>query len=47
MMTMLDDYEAAYRLRGMRCVEVLIDKLPATTMKRMGTDKLFIIVSTA
>lgn len=47
LLTIMDDYETTYRDHGLRCLETLLDKVNATTLKRMGIDKLFLKVSVA
>ncbi|KAH8082638.1 hypothetical protein HD553DRAFT_62746 [Filobasidium floriforme] len=42
LLTIMDDYETTYRDHGLRCLETLLDKVNATTLKRMGIDKLFL-----
>lgn len=47
LLTIMDDYETTYRDHGLRCLETLLDKVNATTLKRMGIDKLFLKASVA
>ncbi|KAI0637670.1 hypothetical protein C8Q77DRAFT_1047712 [Trametes polyzona] len=40
MMTCLDDYQAAYKLQGVRLVAIMLDRAPADLWRRTGVDAL-------
>ena len=44
LLTIMDDYETVYRDHGLECLDILLGKVNANTMKRMGIDKLFLKV---
>jgi hypothetical protein len=39
-MTYLDDYEAAYKLRGVRIVGEMLQRVPPDLLRRTGVDEL-------
>lgn len=39
-MTFLDDYKAAYKLKGVRLVSNMLDNVPSDLIKRTGVGKL-------
>lgn len=39
-MTLLDDYEARYKLRGVAIVSVMLQHVPKALLKRTGVDGL-------
>lgn len=39
-MTILDDFEARWKLEGVRILDVLIEKAPSDLLKRTGLDQL-------
>ena len=43
-MTLLDDYEAAYKLRGIRIVAEMLDRVPKDLLMRTGVDALLFTV---
>lgn len=43
-MTLLDDYEAAYKLRGIRIVSEMLERVPRELLKRTGVDELLFSV---
>lgn len=43
-MTFLDDYKAAYKLKGVRLVSVLLDSVPPDLLHRTGVGKLLATV---
>ncbi len=45
-MTLLDDYEAKYKLRGVQLVSQLLDVSPPDLLRRTGIDSLILTVST-
>jgi hypothetical protein len=40
----MDDYETFYRDQGLKCLDAVLDKIDARTLKRMGIDNLFLKV---
>ena len=44
-MTMLDDYEAKYKLRGVKLVSQLLEVSPPDLLRRTGIDSLIMSVS--
>ena len=46
-MTMLDDYEAKYKLRGVQLVSQLLEVSPPDLLRRTGIDSLILSVSSA
>jgi len=47
LLTLMDDYETFYRDQGLKCLDALLDKVDARTLKRTGMDNLFLKVSSA
>ncbi len=47
LLTLLDDYEPMFRLRGMRCLEGFLNKVGKGLIVRMGIGNLFLQVSIA
>lgn len=45
LLTIMDDWDTQYRLQGLECLDVLLDKVAPVTMKRMGIDQLFLKVN--
>lgn len=45
-MTFLDDYQAAYKLRGVKLVNCLLDKVPVPLLNRTGIGPLLFEVCT-
>lgn len=45
-MTLLDDYEARYKLRGIHLVSQLLEAAPPDLLQRTGIDSLLLKVST-
>jgi len=43
-MTLLDDYEAPYKLRGIRIVAEMLQRVPNDLLKRTGVDVLLFMV---
>jgi hypothetical protein len=43
-MTLLDDYEAPYKLRGIRIVSEMLERVPADLLRRTGVDGLLFSV---
>jgi hypothetical protein len=43
-MTLLDDYEAPYKLRGIRIVAEMLQRVPNDLLKRTGVDVLLFTV---
>jgi len=43
-MTFLDDFEASYKLRGVRLVSDLLARVPPDLLKRTGVDGLLFTV---
>jgi hypothetical protein len=39
-MTLLDDYEARYKLQGVLCARAVLEHVPATLLRRTGVDGL-------
>ena len=46
-MTMLDDYEAKYKLRGVKLVSQLLEVSPPDLLRRTGIDSLIMSVSSS
>jgi hypothetical protein len=44
-MTLLDDYEAVYRLRGIEVVSEMLKQVPKQLLSRTGVDGLLLSVS--
>jgi hypothetical protein len=44
LLTLMDDYETFYRDQGLKCLDVVLEKVDARTLKRMGIDNLFLKV---
>jgi hypothetical protein len=44
LLTLMDDYETFYRDQGLKCLDVVLDKVNIATLKRMGIDTLFLKV---
>ncbi|KAJ7047754.1 hypothetical protein C8F04DRAFT_20951 [Mycena alexandri] len=42
LMALLDDYEARYKLTGVRITSVMLERVPSTVLKRTGVDSLLI-----
>ncbi|KAJ7645511.1 hypothetical protein DFH06DRAFT_1211567 [Mycena polygramma] len=40
LMTLLDDYEARYKLMGVRIASVMLDRVPSSVLRRTGVDSL-------
>lgn len=45
-MTLLDDYEARYKLKGVQIVSRLLEVSPSDLLRRTGIDSLLLNVST-
>jgi hypothetical protein len=45
-MTLLDDYDAGYKLQGIQVVAEMLKHVPAELLKRTGVDGLLFSVST-
>jgi hypothetical protein len=43
-MTLLDDYEAPYKLRGIRIVSEMLEQVPMDLLRRTGVDGLLFTV---
>jgi hypothetical protein len=43
-MTLLDDYEAPYKLRGIKIVSEMLERVPKDLLKRTGVDELLFTV---
>jgi hypothetical protein len=43
-MTLLDDYEAVYKLCGVRLVSQMLERVPAELLRRTGIDGLLLLV---
>ncbi len=43
-MTLLDDYQGLYKLRGVQIVAVMLGNVPGQLLKRTGVDSLLIQV---
>lgn len=46
-MTLLDDYETLYRLRGVQVVSEMIERVPADLLRRTGVDGLLFSVGSS
>lgn len=44
-MTLLDDYQAVYRLQGISVISDVLDNVPKVLLKRTGIEDLFMAVS--
>lgn len=44
-MTLLDDYEAPFKLRGVQIVQEMLDRVPKEILRRTGVDGLLRTVS--
>lgn len=44
-MSLLDDYEARYKIKGVRIVTEMLHTVPKTLLKRTGVDGLLLSVS--
>ncbi|KAJ6584806.1 hypothetical protein B0H19DRAFT_1106681 [Mycena capillaripes] len=42
LMTLLDDYEARYKLMGVRIASAMLERVPSSVLKRTGVDSLLI-----
>ena len=44
-MTLLDDYQVRYKVRGVRMVAEMLERVPAELLRRTGMDHLMLTVS--
>ena len=44
-MTLLDDYQVRYKVRGVRMLAEMLERVPAELLRRTGMDRLMLSVS--